>query len=103
MGTQIQDMAAAKRLGQPQPPPPLPVARELRDALATNLRTARLEQQLTQQQLADLSGVSRDYIGRIEKAKDANVSLDVLYALSRHVNRSPIQLLEAAAQPIRRR
>ena len=95
--------AAARRLGQPRPPPPLPVAHELRDALATNLRAARLEQKFTQQQLADLSGVSRDYIGRIEVTKDANASLDVIYALSRHVNRSPIELLTPPTKPVRPR
>jgi hypothetical protein len=63
--TSAPDMAAAKRTGQTQPPPPLPVAHELRDALAINLGTPRLEQKLTQQQLADLSRVSRSYISCI--------------------------------------
>jgi predicted transcriptional regulator len=81
MGTSGTGMAA-KRNGQPKSPHP--VAPELRAALATNLRTARLAVGLTQTQLGDLADVCRDYIRRIE-ARDANVSIDVLAAIAHHV------------------
>jgi transcriptional regulator with XRE-family HTH domain len=92
---------AAKRTGQPQLP--LPAAVDLRQTLAKNLRAARLEQGLSQRSLAALSGISRDYIGRLEKHLDANPSLDVIAALGRHVNRTPIQLLTASEPSTRRR
>jgi transcriptional regulator with XRE-family HTH domain len=80
---------AAKRTGTPPPP----VSPALRNALAKNLRTARLEAGLTQQGLADLTGVSRKYIGEIESAEGANVSIDVLTLLAEHLGKPPLDLL----------
>jgi transcriptional regulator with XRE-family HTH domain len=81
-------MAAAKRTGIP-PPPVSPV---LRNALAKNLRAARLAAGLTQKQLGELASVSREYIGDIENGT-ANVSIDILSVLADHVGRSPLDLL----------
>jgi transcriptional regulator with XRE-family HTH domain len=83
-------MAAAKRTTESQPPP-ISIGRR---ALALNLKAARLETGLSQQELADLSGVSRKYVGEIESAPDgANVSIDVLAVIAQHVGRSPLDLL----------
>jgi transcriptional regulator with XRE-family HTH domain len=84
-------MAAAKRSTESQPPP-ISIGRR---ALALNLRAARLEVGLSQQELADLSGVSRKYVGEIESAPyGANVSIDVLAVIAQHVRRSPVDLLD---------
>ena len=88
MGTQTTDMAAAKRSG-PTPPPVDPV---LRQTFATNLRAARLSAKLTQQALADRSGLSREYIGQAENGT-ANVSLDVVSMLAASLGRTPFWLL----------
>src|SRR3569833_2916790 len=83
-------MAAAKRTIESQPPP-ISIGRR---ALALNLKAARLETGLSQQELADLSGVSRKYIGEIESVPDgANVSIDVLAVIAQHVGRLPLDLL----------
>jgi transcriptional regulator with XRE-family HTH domain len=97
MGMQIQDMAAAKRTGAP-PPPVSPV---LRNALARNLRAARLAAGLTQKELGELASVSREYIGDIENAT-ANVSMDILTVLADHVGISPIDLLNPSPKRPRR-
>jgi transcriptional regulator with XRE-family HTH domain len=78
---------AAKRAASPLPPSPV-----LRGALAENLRDARLAAGLTQRELAELTGLSRKYIGEIEGGI-ANVSIDLLAVLAQHVRRSPISLL----------
>ena len=92
-------MAAAKRTTG-SPPPPISTGRR---ALAQNLRAARLAAGLSQQELADLSGVSRKYIGEIESSPDgANVSVDVLAVIAEHIGRSPLDLLDPTP-PKRRR
>ena len=84
-------MAAAKRSG----PPPPPISPVLRDALAKNLRAARLAAGMTQKALGDLAQVSREYIGDIENGS-ANVSIDILTVLAEHLSVSPVDLLSPA-------
>jgi transcriptional regulator with XRE-family HTH domain len=84
---------AAKRSGAA---PPLPVDAVLRGVLGKNLRDARTRIGLTQQALADLSGISRKYIGEIERGV-ANVSIDMLSVIAKHVDSSPIDLLRVSA------
>jgi transcriptional regulator with XRE-family HTH domain len=79
---------AAKRSGTTS----LHVDVALRNVLGTNLRTARLDAGLTQRQLGDLAGVSRDYIGQIENST-ANVSIDLLASLARNLGTTPIKLM----------
>ncbi len=89
---------AAKRIGAP-PAPRIPVVDDvLRNALAINLRSARLEAGLTQKQLAELANVSRDYIGRIENRLDANVSIGIIATLAAHVGKNPLDLLSPQAK-----
>ena len=90
-------MAAAKRSG----PPPPPVSPVLREALAKNLRAARLAAGLTQKALGDLAQVSREYIGDIENAA-ANVSIDILTILAEHVQVSPFDLLRPPTKHTRK-
>jgi transcriptional regulator with XRE-family HTH domain len=86
-------MAAAKPSGSQN----RPISPELRDALARNLKQARLGAGLTQQQLGTLANVSRDYISQIETSR-ANVSLDVLGILAKQLSKSPLDLLAPPKQ-----
>lgn len=50
---------------------------DLKDAMAVNLRRVRHQKKLTQEELADRSGLSTRYIGAIERA-DVSASVTVL-------------------------
>jgi transcriptional regulator with XRE-family HTH domain len=83
-------MAAAKRIRKP----PSEASIAIHNALAENLRLARLEKGLTQVGLGALADVSKDYIRRIEKGGGAaNVSIDVLCDLAVHVGKPALDLL----------
>ena len=60
---------------------------ELRD-LGVRLRALRLEAGLSQEDLADRSGLHRNYIGGIERG-ERNVGIKAILAICRALNRSP--------------
>nr|WP_182911911.1 helix-turn-helix transcriptional regulator [Sphingomonas cavernae] len=53
-----------------------------REALANNLRRLRSERGLSQEALADLAGIHRNYLGGIER-RERNVGLDNLERIAR--------------------
>ncbi len=68
-------------------------ARHLRDVLARNVRILRQERKLSQEQLADASGLHRTYVGSIERS-ERNVSLDSLNALATGLSTEVWSLLQ---------
>ena len=65
----------------------------LRRILARNLKRLRRERGLTQEELADLAGLNRNYVGMIERQENA-ASVDTLEALADALQIKPVQLLE---------
>ncbi|MBD3329392.1 helix-turn-helix domain-containing protein [Candidatus Dojkabacteria bacterium] len=65
---------------------------ELRRILAHNVRTFRRQKQLSQEELADLCGLHRTYVGSIERA-ERNATLSTLDTLATALNVSVPDLL----------
>ena len=65
----------------------------LRQTLAHNLRRLRQERRLTQEALADIAGVNRNYVGLIERQENS-ASVDVLDQLATALEIDPIELLK---------
>jgi transcriptional regulator with XRE-family HTH domain len=66
--------------------------KNLREILADNVRTNRKQKGLSQEDLADLCGLHRTYIGAIERAEQ-NVTLRTLESLASSLGVSPVDLL----------
>jgi transcriptional regulator with XRE-family HTH domain len=65
----------------------------LRRTLARNLKRLRRERGLTQEELADLAGLNRNYVGMIERQENA-ATVDTLEALADALQIKAVQLLE---------
>lgn len=66
---------------------------DLKDVMATNLRRARHDKHLTQEELADQAGLSARYIGAIERA-NVSASVTVLGQISDALGVEPGDLLK---------
>ncbi len=66
---------------------------DLKDVMAANLRRVRHDKQMTQEALADLSGLSARYIGAIERAK-VSASVTVLGQVADALAIEPGELLK---------
>ncbi len=64
-----------------------------RKQIGTNLRRCRAARGWSQQQLADRSTVSQDFIGRVERGQ-VNVSVDILSMLARALHVPLMDLLD---------
>jgi len=64
-----------------------------RRIFAENLRKARLAKKLSQEDLAELSGLHRTYVGSVERA-ERNVSIDNMERLSAAVSVSLPDMLK---------
>ena len=67
---------------------------ELRKVVAANVKTRRLRLGLSQEELADVCGYHRTYIGSVERA-ERNVTLSTLEALAKALDVPVEQLLQA--------
>jgi transcriptional regulator with XRE-family HTH domain len=67
---------------------------ELRKIVAANVKTRRLRLGLSQEELADVCGYHRTYVGSVERA-ERNVTLATLEALAKALDVPVEQLLQA--------
>jgi len=67
---------------------------DLKHVLATNLRRLRHERDLTQEEIADLTGLSSRYIGSIERAR-VSASVTVLGKLAEALKVEPCFLIKS--------
>lgn len=74
------------------PPKPGPRARELMQYVAANIRRLRIRRGLTQESLADASGLDLTYVARVERA-GINVSVGVLAQFADALGVAPGKLL----------
>lgn len=65
----------------------------LRRIVARNLKRLRRERRLTQEELAGLAGLNRNYVGMIERQENA-ATVDTLEALAKALQVDAVQLLE---------
>lgn len=65
----------------------------LRTALSKNLRRERRFRKLSQEQLADICGLHRTYIGGIERC-ERNITVSTLERIASALGVNPISLLE---------
>ncbi len=70
---------------------------DLKEVMAINLRRIRHDKRLTQEELADRSGLSARYIGAIERA-DVSASVTVLGQISEALECEPGELLAKRAE-----
>lgn len=66
---------------------------DLKDVLATNLRRLRHERELTQEDVAERTGLSSRYVGSIERAK-VSPSVTVLGKLAEALEVEPCRLIQ---------
>jgi transcriptional regulator with XRE-family HTH domain len=67
---------------------------DLRKAMAANVRRARHENALTQEELADRAGLSARYLGSIERGT-VSASVTVLGRLAQALRVDPCELIRA--------
>lgn len=66
----------------------------LRRILAKNLKRLRKERGLTQEELADLAQLNRNYVGMIERQENA-ATVDTLEALAKALQIDAVELLSS--------
>ena len=65
----------------------------LRRIVARNLKRLRMERGLSQEELADLAGLNRNYIGMIERQENA-ATVDTLEVLAEALQVEPVRLFD---------
>lgn len=67
------------------------------DIFATNLRRLRLEQKLSQEELAERAGLHRTYVGMLERS-EKNVTIHNIERIAQGLGVSPEVLLKRPAE-----
>lgn len=67
--------------------------RNHRDAFGARVRALRTEREWSQEELAEFSGLHRNYIGGVERG-ERNIGLDNIIKLSRALKVSPKDLFD---------
>jgi len=63
--------------------------------IGRNIRDKRVQLGLSQNHLAEFSGINRTYVGKIERGQ-ANLSVNLLVAIAESIDVSPASLFKAA-------
>lgn len=71
---------------------------DLKEVMARNLRRARHDRKLTQEELADRAGLSMRYVGAIERG-DVSASVTVLGQIADALGIEPGELLRKSGRP----
>lgn len=71
---------------------------DLKEVMARNLRQARHDKKLTQEELADRAGLSMRYVGAIERG-DVSASVTVLGQIADALEIEPGELLKKVSTP----
>ncbi len=71
---------------------------DLKEIMARNLRRARHDKKLTQEELADRAGLSMRYVGAIERG-DVSASVTVLGQIADALEIDPGELLKKTSAP----
>jgi transcriptional regulator with XRE-family HTH domain len=69
------------------------VSTDARSTFGKQLRTLRLERKLSQEKLAELANLHRNYVGGVERG-ERNIALLNIVALARALKIKPTKLLE---------
>lgn len=67
----------------------------LREAVAKNLRRLRQAKGLSQEELADLAGINRNYVGMLEREEHA-ATVDMLEKLAEVLEVDPVKFLDTS-------
>ena len=65
---------------------------DMRKLVGSNVRKLRMERQMTQEQFAERSGFSQQYISDLERGR-RNPTIVSLYELAQALGASPVELL----------
>jgi len=71
---------------------------DIKEVMARNLRRARHDKKLTQEELADRAGLSMRYVGAIERG-DVSASVTVLGQIAEALGIEPGELLKNTSAP----
>lgn len=69
-------------------------SQSLNEVIGTNLRRIREERGLSQEAMAEVCGLHRNYLGGIERG-ERNITLDTVSRIAAAIDVSPIQLLSS--------
>lgn len=73
--------------------------KELNAVVAKNIRRFRKANGLSQEQLADICGLHRTYIGSVERG-ERNLTLNSLERIAVGLNRTPIELMQESCPDV---